>query len=364
MSHDPVLDCPVGEEPEPEALIEAAMRWHFSPRTGSPFWLRRAQTLGFDPVREIRTHEDLSRFPNVVHELRDVPARDLIPRGYGPDPDVVGVYESGGTTGSPKRVVLLGDWAERSVHRSLRAMTERGHPEGVDWLSMAPTGPHLFGEIIARQARARGGLLFTIDMDPRWVKGSIAEGRREEADRYSRHLLSQAEHVLSTQNIGVLVTTPPMLERIARDERLTALVNDKVRLIRWSGARMDPDVHHLLTTEVFPEVAFSGGYGSTMILGGVDERPEPGPDGTSVFDPYSPYCSFSVVEPGGGRPVEYGERGQVVMHHVSKSALLVNNLERDTAVRVRAGEGRVGDSVADVRPLETFEGRTAIEGVY
>ncbi len=35
--------------------------------------------------------------------------------GYGPNPDIVGVYESGGSTGAPKRVVFLRDWLDRAT---------------------------------------------------------------------------------------------------------------------------------------------------------------------------------------------------------------------------------------------------------
>jgi hypothetical protein len=83
-----------------------------------------------------------------------------------------------------------------------------------------------------------------------------------------------------------------------------------------------------------------------------------------VFDTFSPFISFSVVDPDTGRTVEYGERGQVVMNHVSKSFLLPNNLERDTAIRVRPLGDQVGDSVADVAPVERFDGEAVIEGVY
>ncbi|HTE60634.1 MAG TPA: hypothetical protein VK631_09815, partial [Solirubrobacteraceae bacterium] len=77
-----------------------------------------------------------------------------------------------------------------------------------------------------------------------------------------------------------------------------------------------------------------------------------------------PYITFSVVEPGTGRTVPYGQRGQVVMNHVSKSFLLPNNLERDMATRIRPLEGEVGDSVADVTPVQQFDNETVIEGVY
>src|SRR5688500_15241280 len=112
----PVLDLPAHVQPDPDEFIQAAMEWHFGPETGSPFWLRRAKSLDFDPRKDVETHDDLRLFPNIVNELRDVPVTDLIPRGYGARPDIVGVFESGGTTGVPKRVVCLGDWLERFVH--------------------------------------------------------------------------------------------------------------------------------------------------------------------------------------------------------------------------------------------------------
>ena len=60
----------------------------------------------------------------------------------------------------------------------------------------------------------------------------------------------------------------------------------------------------------------------------------------------------------------FGERGQVIVNHVSKGFLLPNNLERDLATRIEPLAGQVGDSVADVAPVATFENETVIEGVY
>jgi hypothetical protein len=107
-----------------------------------------------------------------------------------------------------------------------------------------------------------------------------------------------------------------------------------------------------------------GGYGSTMVLGGAGERPDLADADPCIFDPYSPYITFQVVEPDSGQEVPYGERGQVVMNHVSESFLLPNNLERDMATRMRPLDGQVGDSVADVTPVQRFDDESVIEGVY
>ncbi|WP_432994838.1 hypothetical protein [Dactylosporangium sp. CA-233914] len=348
----------------PDEYLRETLRWHFSPATGSPFWLQRAGTLGFDPIADIATFDDLARFPNVAGELRSTRVEDLIPRGYGPRPDVFGVFDSGGTTGAPKRIVLLSDWLEQLLAWSSEQLDRHGVPHGVNWLSVVPSGPHMVGPVIARQAALRGGLTFTVDLDPRWVKRLLAAGDGAQAAAYGEHLVEQVAHILHSQDVGVLMITPPVLERLARRDELVKLVNAKVRAINWVGTQMDPDTRHLYRTEVFPDIVLYSGFGSTMILGNASERPGLTDDDPCVYDPFSPHMSFRVIDPGTGDTVEYGERGQVVMNHVSRSLFLPNNLERDYATRVRGVDGQVGDSVADVAPVATFDDEAVIEGVY
>jgi hypothetical protein len=73
---------------------------------------------------------------------------------------------------------------------------------------------------------------------------------------------------------------------------------------------------------------------------------------------------FWVVDPDTGERVAHGERGQVVMNHISKGMFVPNNLERDSAIRMPGLPGQIGDSVSEVTPVATFEGETVIEGVY
>jgi hypothetical protein len=196
------------------------------------------------------------------------------------------------------------------------------------------------------------------------VKKLIAAGNAEQARVYAEHLIDQAAFVLQTQDVGVLFSTPPLLERLARRDDLVELVREKVKLIEWGGAHMDADSRQLYRTEIFPGVTLDGGYGSTMVLGGAPERMDLTDDDACIFDPPSPYITFSVVDPDSRATVPYGERGQVIMNHVSKSFLLPNNLERDMATRIRPIDGQVGDSVADVTPVKEFDNETVIEGVY
>lgn len=358
-----VLDAPLGAEVDQDQLVQAAMQWHFSPETGTPFWLDRLDQLDFDPRSDVRTMDDLRMFPQFVDDLRYAPVESLLPRGYGETAEVIGVFESGGTTGVPKRVLYLADWMEREMAGAMRAMDERGYPWGVNWLSLGPSGPHDYAELTGQHARRRNGVRFAVDFDPRWVRRCLREGRGDEAERYLDHVLTQAAHVLGSQRIGAIQAPPPLLERLARDERLVDLVRGQVQVITWCGTSMDPDTRDLLRNDVFPGIPVYGLYGSTMALGAAFER-RATENGDSVFDSPSPHVTYAVVDPDSGKPVAVGERGQVVMHHLSKSALLPNNRERDVARRVAEPPGATGHSVADVRPVETFTGVPVVVGAY
>jgi phenylacetate-coenzyme A ligase PaaK-like adenylate-forming protein len=358
-----VLDLPLSAVPDADEFVRAAMEWHFNPDTGSRFWLDKAKSLAFDPRSDVKGHDDLTLFPNVVNDLRDVPFEDLIPRGYGDNPSIVGVYESGGTTGAPKRVAILQDWWDQIFEHSHAQLDALGVPRGVNWACMSPSGPHVIGETLLRWAKDRGGQAFFVDLDPRWVKRLMAAGRNEEAGAYMAHLLEQTRFILRTQRVGVLMGTGPMLARLAQHDDLVDLVNEKVEAIVWGGATLDADTHNLLRTEVFPGIKIRGALGSTMIGGG-PALERVGTDEMPVFDPPSPAITFAVVDPKTGQRVAYGERGQVVMNHVSRSMLLPNNLERDLAVRHEALPGLVGDAVSEVFPVKVFEEETVVEGVY
>jgi hypothetical protein len=359
-----LIDLPRSEPiDDPDAYLRAAVQWHFGPGTGSPYWLERAKTLDFNPLTDVTCFRDLALFPNIVDELRDVPVRELIPQGYGPHPPTPAVYETGGTTGAPKRVIYMPDWQEHAMQwvAAESLADSRLHHGGM--LIMAPSGPHMVGHLMLRLGQLLDSLVFTIDMDPRWVKKLIARGAGDEAAAYVDHLVEQAGFILRTQDIRFLMTTPPLLQALTRHDDLIDAINKTVVRIQLGGAHLDEDTRDILR-EIFPNVVLYNAYGSSMILAGAGTRKTLSADDPIIHDAHSPYQTFWVIDPVSRRPVPYGERGQVVMNHVSKAMFLPNNLERDTAVRVPAPEGHVGDSVSVVKPVGTFEGERVIEGVY
>ncbi|MGW7531630.1 phenazine antibiotic biosynthesis protein [Amycolatopsis sp. NPDC054798] len=361
------LDTSWDSPPDADDLVREAMAWHFGPDTGSPFWLERAKKLDFDPRTDIRTAADLTLFPNIVDELRDIRLEDLIPAGYGslsalPTPPAVG--ESGGTTGAPKRVFVLPDVREQSWAWYYHRLREHGIAHGGNWLGSMPTGPHMAG-ILAQDTAARfGGICFTLDLDPRWAKLLTGRGAAEEMKLYLNHLVNQVEWILRSQDIQVMVITPPLIEAVCRREHLVRLINEKVRTVLYGGTSMDRDTRHLLRTEVFPDVNFVSIFGSTMIFCAMPERPGAAAGESPVFDPPSPFAMFSVIDPETGKNVPYGERGQVVTHHLTRNLFLPNNLDRDTAVRHPHRHGYQGDAVSDVSPVREFGDTKVIEGVY
>ena len=356
-----LLDVPRdAPPPDPEPYLRAAIAWHFGADTGSPFWLRAAESLDFDPLSDVRTFADLLRFPNLVDDLRDVPVEDLIPRGYGSPAPVPRIFESGGTTGAPKRTAQLPDWVEQVTRWQVEDFTAGGFVPGRGLLCLMPSGPHGVGHFDRAVAERLGSTCHLIDLDPRWVKKLAARNAASEMAGYVAHVLEQARYVLATQDVVNLHATPPLVEAVARSDGLVDLVNSKIRYLLLSGAHVDMDTLDLLR-QIFPDTAIAVAFGSTMVLSQAATRVE---GDSVVFDPRCPYVFFRVVDPDTDAEVPYGERGQVVMNHVSKGMFIPNNLERDTAIRWPGPPGHIGDSVSEVAPVAAFGGEPVIEGVY
>ncbi|MFJ9693253.1 phenazine biosynthesis protein [Kitasatospora sp. NPDC101183] len=346
--------------PDFDAHVRALAAWHFDDRTGSPFWLARRDCLGFDPRTDITGAADLLRFPDVSRDLRTTPAADLIPRGAAPG-QVFHVYESGGTTGAPKRIVdgayrtRLGAWTRARL-------TAHGVPETGDWLHLGPTGPHVVAFDTSRYAEP-AGLCHTVDLDPRWVKRLLGAGRQQEADAYIDHLLDQAGEILLTQPVRVLNTTPPLIEAICARPDLYELVSTRVEAIVWAGTSFSPESLRVVQEDFFPDVRLVGIYGNSLMGVAPQRVPTPEDAYACVFEPFAETTRLDLVDEQ-GRQVAYGERGRVRLHLVSEEMFLPNVLERDTAVRVRPLVEGGPDGLAEVASVATFEDADVVEGVY
>ncbi|MFF2023850.1 AMP-binding protein [Streptomyces sp. NPDC058171] len=344
---------------DPDAYLHAALHWHFSPDTGSPLWLELAKTLDFDPLTDIRTYADLARFPDIAEHLRDRPVSDLLPQGLAHEP-VPSVFETGGTTGSPKRLLYTERWVRRALDWKTAELREAGFPSGRPWLVAMPSGPHAFGHTTRLQAKALGSVLHTVDLDPRWVKKLIAAG--DSPDPYLAHLVDQLGHVIRSQDVAAITTTPPIFSELLLHDELADRLRGTLKYLAFAGAHLDDDTYDLIA-DALPDTVIQNIYGSTMVLTTARARPTDDASDT-VYDGYSPFVVFAVVDPETRLPVAYGERGQVRMTHISSGVFIPNNVERDSAIRVPAPDGAVGDALGSPRPLAAFDGEPVIQGVY
>jgi hypothetical protein len=340
------LTRPVSEED----AVRAAIDWHFSPTSGAPYWLEKAATLPFDPRKDIKTLDDLAQFPDVTEEWKTISIDALIPRGLRHARAEFGAFESGGTTGAPKRII------ERSSRRDalsfvLKMMELSGFPVSApgDWLHLGPTGPHIVGRSIAGLARRLDRICFSIDMDPRWVKVAVKQGDRAAVASYVDHIITQALHVLRSQRISIMFATPPVLEAMVARPEVLKILRQQLAGIIWAGTAASEETLHLLATEAFPDTRIFGLYGNTM-MGIAPQRPRrEGDEDNCIFQTCFPFCAVDVVDPEQiGKRVGYGEFGRVRVHVLTPDLLIPNTVERDFAKRIAPLDGFQGDCVAQV----------------
>ena len=227
---------------------------------------------------------------------------------------------------------------------------------------LMPSGPHGVG-YFSRAVSARLGSIFhAIDLDPRWVKKLTARGAAGEVAAYVDHVLEQA----------AVHPADPARRQSAHDA--SAVRGDRAQrpsASSWStrrsatccsAARTSTWIRYELLHEIFPETTITMAFGSTMILSQAITRAPDRMPSCSTPGRRMSSSGWSILIPASRSP--YGARGQVMMNHISKGMFIPNNLERDSAIRLRGHEGQIGDSVSDIAPVATFEGEAVIEGVY
>nr|WP_315198698.1 hypothetical protein [Actinomyces oris] len=337
--------------------IKELLEWHFSEETGSPYWNDLRSRLDFDPIKEIHDVAGLRLLPDPSKDMSMRPYEDFLPRGLVGE-RLAGVYESGGTSGRPKRVAIYDKWLEELIN--WRMGTEVPECEFGNTLAVIPTGPHVVGEINRRRASRRHGAMFSVDLDPRWAKRLAAQNERQSLTDYIRHLLDQSLDIVETQAIRHLVATPPFLEYLAQNRDHQDMLNDKLVSITWGGTEMDLDTLIYLRDEVFPDVRLEGSYGNTMMLG--EAKQIDSIDDAPLFSPFDPFIAFDVVDEE-GESVQNLEQGRVLASHISRYALIPNIKERDFATKViHPSSGTV--CVMSVHPIPTVGNTKIVEGVY
>ena len=187
--------------------VRDIVRWHFDPATGSPFWLERAKQFSFDPLKDVSGFADLHKFGLFEDEwLRGGPVRRWVPKAYASKP--VYVFETGGTTGVPKSRINVDDF-RIDYELFSETLPEDKFPKGSNWLMLGPSGPRRLRLAVEHLAQHRGGICFSVDLDPRWVIKLIQKGWMDQLEAYKNHVIDQAVTILGAgHDIRCMFTTP------------------------------------------------------------------------------------------------------------------------------------------------------------
>ncbi|MFA9518335.1 hypothetical protein ACERIT_14160 [Halopenitus sp. H-Gu1] len=357
------------EHTNPYAATDATLdQWtrevidtHFDPDSGTPYWLEWAAEHGVDVRARVDGFADLEAVFEPFEEdiLRRIPAAEFAPRSLSGDQRV---YETGGTTGPPKRVLMSEYWREQT-RWTARILEEWSFPKG-NVLGIAPPGgANNAGTFVQHLAHEWDALPYHVTMDPRWAKHLSTRPDDDEFDRYVEHLLEQARTILDTQPIDVLFTTGRLLERPAVRE---LVAESELEGIVHGGTALDRDTHRILREEWYDDVTLVGEYGNTL-MGIAPEAPpayQPLAERSYHLDyvPCYPYFVPEIVDEDGSS-VAYGERGRIRLTVLTKEFFLPLMFERDSAIRIEGTDELPWDWVRTPRTADADEERT-VEGVY
>lgn len=343
-----------------DAHVREIIAWHFSPETGSPFWLDWAKQNDFDPIQAVSCAADLSKFPHFQDEwLRDLPNEVWVPKAYTGRPFFV--FETGGTTGMPKQRIGWEDHL-RDYEEFSEGLDERFFPKGANWLMLGPTGPRRLRLAIEHLANFRGGSCYHVDLDPRWVKRLIGDKEFETAKKYKKHCVEQGATLLKHRKINCLFTTPLLLEAL---DEFVNVPDAGIKGVFCGGTSMNPQTVRFLIEEILDNRAqFVPTYGNTL-MGLARSRPLSREDNYSItYHAPQPRAVLRVVDPNDTQvTVDYGAWGRVELSTLTKEFFMPRFLERDEAIRREPWGHFPWDGVGEVRPFGALETK-AIEGVY
>ncbi len=341
-----------------DAWTREVVQWHFNPATGTPFWLERAKTLDFDPLKDINSYADLDKFGFFQDEwLRGGPVRRWVPKGLGDKP--IYVFETGGSTGIPKSRIASEDFRIDYSNFS-ETLPDEFFPKGADWLMLGPSGPRRLRLAVEHLAQVRGGIAFCLDLDPRWVIKLIKMGQMQMMEKYKAHVIEQALTILKAHDtVKCMFATPKLLEALC--EKIS-LKKAGITGVFCGGTEMTPQFHRFAVEELMEGGYFAPTYGNTLM--GLATHKAPEDDWAIIYYPPAPRAMIEVIDPD--NPTElvgYGQTGRTRLTTLTKEFFMPRFLERDECEREAPCEQYPWDGVRNVRPFSRFQ-TTVVEGVY
>ncbi len=350
---------------ELDAHAHETVQWHFHESSGCPFWLEFKSRLKFDPLKEVKTFEDLKKFPPFEDEwLRGGPVRRWVPKALADKP--IYVFETGGTTGVPKSRIASEDF-RTDYSLFSKTLPDEFFPPGSNWLMLGPSGPRRLRLAIEHLAQERGGICFCIDLDPRWVIKLIKKGWMEHLEAYKQHCIDQAITILTAgHDIRCMFTTPKLLEALALalEKRGTTIREMGITGIFSGGTEFTPQWTRFATEEFLEGVYMTPTYGNTL-MGLACSKPVTAADGYKIaYYAPQPRAAVEVVEfDDYTRTVSYGATGRVKLTTLTREFFVPGFLERDEGERERPYVKYPWDGVSGVRPFHELAEATTV-GVY
>jgi phenylacetate-coenzyme A ligase PaaK-like adenylate-forming protein len=360
-----------GQEPldRTRATLDAHVRdmvaWHFNPETGCRFWLDYAARLGWDPRDRINGFADLRQLGAFEDEwLRGGPVERWVPKGMAGRP--VFVFETGGTTGTPKTRVACDDF-RTDYELFSTTLPDASFPKGANWLMLGPSGPRRLRLSVEHLAQFRGGVCFCVDLDPRWVIKLIKKGWNDHLQAYKDHVIDQAVTILQAgHDIRCMFTTPKLLESLAlRLESMgTSIRQIGITGIFSGGTEFTPQWNRFAHEELLDGAYMTPTYGNTLM--GLAASAPSGPHNNYKITYYAPQprAVIEVVDfDNPDRLVEYSESGRVRLTTLTREFFVPGFLERDEGEREPPCDMYPWDGVSGVRPFRAFAASTTV-GVY
>jgi phenylacetate-coenzyme A ligase PaaK-like adenylate-forming protein len=347
------------------------VHWHFSEATGCPFWLDKKAELKFDPLTEVKSYDDLQKFPPFQDEwLRGGPVRRWVPRPYEDKP--IYVFETGGTTGIPKSRVVIDDF-RIDYELFSDTLPDEYFPRGANWLMLGPSGPRRLRLAVEHLCQYRGGICFCIDLDPRWVIKLMKKGWMEHLEAYKQHCIDQAITILTAgHDVKCVFATPKLLDALclALEDRGTSLAETGITGVFSGGTEFTPQWTRYCVEELFggpPEesgIYMTPTYGNTL-MGLACSRPVSAADQYKItYYAPQPRAVTEVVDfDDPTQKVPYGETGRVKLTTLTKEFFVPGFLERDEGEREPPYERYPWDGVSGVRPYRGMASQTTV-GVY
>jgi hypothetical protein len=349
-----------------DAHTVETVKWHFSPETGSPFWLEKAKTLNFNPLTDVKCFDDLKKFPHFEDDwLRGGPVTRWLPKGLAGKPTYV--FETGGTTGIPKSRVVVDDF-RLDYEAFSDTLPDESFPRGSNWLMLGPSGPRRLRLAVEHLCQYRGGICFCVDLDPRWVIKLLKAGKIKEAEAYKDHVIDQAMTILSAgHDIKCMFATPKLLEALALRliDQGSSVSEQGITGIFAGGTEFTPQWFRFCKEELLgPDVYITPTYGNTL-MGLACGKPFDIADNYKItYYAPEPRAVIEVVDfKDYDNLVDYGQTGRVKLYTLTKEVFIPGFMERDEGERELPHAKYPWDGVSGVRPFHEFAKTTTV-GVY